>query len=270
MSTSGASTVVLVTGAASGLGRHVVGRLLSRGDAVFATDVDVAKLDEVATSEGWTHTGRLDVAEAESWTTAFERTEAVLGPVEVLIHVAGVIEPCTVKALRDRDIAWQVQVNLVGPMLGVRAAIRRMVPRGRGHIVLVNSLTGIAPSPGMTVYSATKFGARGFALGAAQELVGTGVDLTVIYPDGMDTPMGRYEATFEEAALTFSASRLLSVDEVGDALIRALERRPLEVLVPRGRGLLSRLAGLFPAAASRLTPRLVRRGRANQQRAAST
>lgn len=254
---------VLITGAASGIGRMVVSTLQERFGRILATDVDEEALRAAATEDGWrVDLAALDVRRTEDWERALDR----LGSIGVLVHVAGVIQPRWLVDVTDPELDHQLDVNLKGTILGVRAAARRMVAQGHGHLVLVNSLTGIAPSPGMSIYSASKFGARGFALAVAQELRPRGVFVTVICPDGVQTPMTDFEAGFEEAALTFSAGHMLSVEDVANGVVVALEHKPVELCLPWSRGALSKVGGLLPGLALRLTPGLVRRGRRNQQK----
>ncbi len=253
---------LLVTGAASGIGRRTVAALGERGDLTAAADLDMARLRATAEEDGWRDVPlvELDVRDPRAWEAALDLVERRWGAIDGLVHVAGVIQPRGVLELSDAEIDHQLDVNLKGTILGFRAAARRMVPRGRGHLVLVNSMLGLAPAPGMTVYGASKFGARGFALGAAQELEPVGVHVVVVVPDGVDTPMAAYEALHDEAALTFSRRRLLTPDAVAQAIVFALDHRRLEVFLPRSRGWLSKAAGAFPRLALRLTPRLQARG----------
>jgi len=251
----------IVTGAASGIGRALVERLAARGDQVLATDVQ-----EIVDLPAGVVPFHLDVRETSDWDAAIGEVLARWERLDLLVNNAGVIEPAWVADLADVDVHRQVDVNLKGVIFGTRAAARAMVAQGGGHIVNVCSLTGLAPTPGMTVYSATKFGIRGFSLGAAAELEEHGVAVTAVLPDGVDTPMGRREVHYDQAALTFSGRRLLRPEEVADALVGCLTRRPLQVLVPRGRGLLSLLAGLWPWLALRVEPGLVRKGRREQDR----
>ena len=214
------SRTFLITGAASGLGRHLVGRFSK--ERVWATDVEPLP-DEWGPEVG---RSRLDVADSDSWEEALDAVEARFGPVDVLIHCAAVIQPRWALDLTDAEIDRQLSINLGGTIRGIRSVGRRMVDRGEGHLVLINSLTGLAPSPGMSVYAASKFGARGFALSAAQELGRKGVAVSLVYPDGMATPMGAFESHFPEAALTFSG-RLLSTEEVARAIDDVLRTRVL-------------------------------------------
>lgn len=266
-SPSGPAT--LVTGAASGIGRHLAGALARHGHRVLATDVHAADLEAAGREEGWAPdriaTHPLDVRDPQAWETALDRLEARFGPVTNVMNVAGVLKPAWVRDIEPADIDLHLAVNVKGVILGTRAAALRMVPRRAGHIVNVGSLASLAPVPGLGLYSTTKFAVRGFSLAAAVELRDHGVAVTIVMPDAVQTPMLDLQVDYEEAALTFSGSRALTVKEIAEAIIhRVLPRRPMELALPTGRGLIARTAGNFPQVAAATRPLLVRKGRQMQ------
>lgn len=256
--------VVLVTGAASGIGRHLVGRLLDRGARVAATDVDWDGLRAAAREEAWpearTWWGRLDVADAEQWREAVETVSNLWGPIDCAINVAGYIEPGSVIELDPEAISRQIDVNLKGTIFGTRIVGARMVDRGEGHLVNIGSLASMVALADIGVYSGTKFGVRGFTLAAAHELASDGVDVSLVLPDVVDTPMLEKEAVLEDAAFMFSRGEPLSVADVGDAVVRVLDDRPLEVAVPRWARWLARLGTVAPHLVRLLRPLLDRLG----------
>lgn len=258
----------LVTGSASGIGRHLTGLLARAGHRVLATDVAAEALAAAARDDGWdpTRVGtlRLDVRRADEWEVALDRA----GDVDVALNVAGVIRPGYVSDVTPGDIDYHIDVNVKGVILGTTAAARRMAARGRGHIVNFGSLASLTPTPGLSLYSASKFAVRGFSIAAAVELAPRGVAVSVILPDAVQTPMLDLQVDHEEAALTFSGSRPLTVEEVGRAVIdRVLRDRPLELAIPLSRGLLARLANTVPAPMLKLAPIFAARGRKKQEEA---
>jgi 3-oxoacyl-[acyl-carrier protein] reductase len=149
---------------------------------------------------------------------------------------------------------------------GTRAAAAVMVAQRAGHIVNMGSLAALAPVPGISLYSASKFAVRGFSLAAAEELRPHGVFVTVVCPDAVRTPMLDLQVGYKEAALTFSGPRALTVEEIGDVILRdVLVRRPREAIVPRTRGWLAKLASLAPDLAAVLRPGLEKKGLAAQE-----
>ena len=146
-----------------------------------------------------------------------------------------------------------------------------MIEQGGGHIINVASIAGLVPVPGLAAYSASKHAVRAWSLAAAQELKAHGVYLTAVCPGPVDTPMLDAQVDHDEAALTFSAPRMLTAQEVVDAIMdRALVLRPMEVLVtvPRsGQAPMARLVGALPELGTWVRPIITRIGRHNQARA---
>ena len=160
-----------------------------------------------------------------------------------------------------------VDVNIRGVIYGTHAAYRRMVAQGSGHIVNIASMAAYAPIPGIALYSASKFAVRAFSLAAAMELKDRGVAVTVVCPDAVATPMLDKQKDYEEAALTFTAPRILQPEEVAAELVGpVLERRPFEVALPRSRKWLARVMDTFPDLAPMVQPMFMKQGRARQSR----
>lgn len=121
-------------------------------------------------------------------------------------------------------------------------------------------MAGLAPIQGMNIYSATKFGVRGFSLACAYELMAYGVHVNVLCPDAVHTPMLDKEKDTKAAAMTFSAARLLTVSEVEKAIINLLEKPKVEKWLPIPRGILATLGALFPSIALLLKDKLIKKG----------
>jgi len=259
------SRVVVLTGAASGIGRHLTGLLAACGDRLLATDVDLAALEAIARQDAWP-TDRvllaaLDVRDPAAWRQIIERAVDTWGRLDVLLNVAGIIQPGLVHAQSPRDIDWHLDINAKGLIYGTQAAAAVMVAQRSGQIVNLASMAALAAVPGLALYTASKWAVRGFSLAIAQELAPHGVRVSVVYPDAVQTPMLDKQLDYQEAALTFSGSRLLSVEEVGRAIVeQALERGRLEVIIPWSRGFLSKLTSCFPSWAARVLPALTAKG----------
>jgi 3-oxoacyl-[acyl-carrier protein] reductase len=265
-------TRVLVTGAASGIGRHLTGALARRKDRVLATDVTLDGLAKVRADDRWPDavaSSFLDVTSEPDWEAALDVAAERFGGIDVVLNVAGVLVPGFVADVCAKDIERTLAVNVKGVVLGTAAASRRMIDaKNPGHIVNFGSLASLSPVPGLSIYCASKWAVRGFTLSAAVELRAHGISVTLVCPDAVDTPMLDLQKDKEEAALTFSGSRPLTVDEVTAVVLdKVLAQRPLEVTIPQGRGLLARAAGVAPAAAQALYPMMKKRGLAGQQRA---
>lgn len=264
--------VIVVTGAASGIGRKLVGVLngLPQADRVLATDVSYPALVMAGEADGWdgarVAVRMLDVLDPAGWESALDFAEARFGPVTHVVNNAGVLSPDWLVAVTDQDVHRQIDINIKGVVFGTRAAARRMVAHKSGHIVNLGSLASLSPVPGLSLYAASKFAVRGFSLSAALELRPSGVAVTVVMPDAVETPMLDLQKGREEAALTFSGGRALTPDDIAQAVLEAFDKRPLELALPAARGVLAKVAGLMPQAGVGLLPVMRRLGRRAQAR----
>lgn len=256
-------TVSLVTGAGGGIGSALVASLTRTGDTIVATDVS---LDAMAGLGPAIETIPLDVRDPDAWQRLVDDVVAAHGSLDRVFNIAGVLRTGHLHAQPVEDLALMVEVNLLGVIYGTRAASRVMIGQGSGHVVNIASLAGISPVPGLSGYSATKFGVRGFSLSTALELRPHGVAVTVICPDLTDTGMFRQQIGDDTAAVSFSGRQILRPEDVVAAALEALVTRTVEVTLPRGRGALARLAGNSPRLARAVSPVVTRIGRRNQDR----
>lgn len=264
-----------LTGCASGIGRHLTGRLLAQGHRVFATDINLAALQQVAqefartlnVSETQLRVARHDVTSADSWAEVFQEAMDAFGAIDVTMNIAGVMIGGWAVDAPPELVHRHFDINVKGVIFGTQTAARHMIGRGQGHIINIASLSSLAPIPGIAIYSASKYAVRAFSLAIAQELRPHGIAVTVINPDAVNTPLLRPNENIEAAALVFSGARLLKVEEIGSAIIeRALRRRPLEITIPRHRGWLARVTDVFPQLAFILGPLMQRQGLQKQLR----
>lgn len=260
----------LLTGCASGIGRHLADVLAARGHRVWATDLDHPALTAHATDAGWprerVRVAALDVRDPAQWEREVAAAGAEWGGLDVVLNVAGYIRPARAAEVTDQDVDRHFDVNVKGLVYGTRAAARLMIEQGAGHIVNIASLASLAPVPGISLYSASKYAVRAFSLAAAEELRPHGVAVTVVCPDAVATPMLDKQLPFPEAALTFTAPRVLTVEDLSRVILgRVLRRRPLFVPIPRWRGWLARIADLSPRSARLLSRALERQGLRQQK-----
>lgn len=240
-----------LTGCASGIGRHLSGLIVDQGHHLFATDIDIATLDAYVKKAGWPEdrvtTAALDVRDPDAWERVFARAAEVLGPIDVCMNIAGVLLANWAVDAPASEVDAQIDVNLKGVIYGTQVAARHMVPRRSGHIVNIASLAGVASLPGLSVYAASKHGVRGFSISAALELRKSGVYVTAVCPDAIDTPMANIPKENPAGAIYYSGFRLLTVEEIGKAIMgKILAKKPLTYSAPLSRALLAHLANLFP------------------------
>ncbi|MBK8972037.1 MAG: SDR family oxidoreductase [Hahellaceae bacterium] len=263
--------VVILTGCASGLGLHLTQRFLDAGYRVVATDINLAGLEAQAQSRRWptdqVRVHSLDVTSWAQWQEVWNDTLRTWKHVDILANVAGYLKPGRIHETAVEEIDRHLDINVNGLILGSKLAAEHMVPRGQGHIINIASLAGVAPIPGISLYSTSKFAVRGFTLALAQELKPLGVNATVICPDAIETPMLTLQEDYEEAALTFSGKHTLTVEQVADLILgKVLKDAPPEVLLPEWRGVLAKVGSAMPGLSFRLGNLLGKAGRSEQAR----
>lgn len=185
-------TNVLLTGAASGIGRASALRLLSEGAALFAVDRDAEGLDELARSAaggpGRIVTATVDVTDEPAVEAAVDAASAELGGLDVLVNVAGTHRTTPIDRLTVRDLRELFEINCVGTAIFCRAALRHL-PDGHGVIVNVASSSAAHGNPYMSAYSASKGAVLAFSLSLAAELVGRGIRVVPVSPGQVATPL---------------------------------------------------------------------------------
>ncbi|MQA76419.1 MAG: SDR family NAD(P)-dependent oxidoreductase, partial [Solirubrobacterales bacterium] len=171
---------VLLTGATGGLGRAIAAALAGRGATLVLSSRKADQLTELAAAlAGEGHRSVVaDLAEPGS----AERLAADAGRVDILVANAGLPAAGRLEGFAPNDIERALRVNLEAPIQLARALIEPMRERGRGHLVFVSSLSGKAATARQSLYSATKFGLRGFALALRQDLWDTPVGVSVVSP----------------------------------------------------------------------------------------
>jgi len=240
----------LVTGASGGLGEAIARDLAAHGAELVLTGRREEELTRLAAALGGST--RWMLADLRSLEGVRELL-ASGGPVDVLIANAGVEVPDPLQEIGAQELEAAVQVNLIAPLALARAVIEPMTARGRGHIVFISSVAGLAgTSANGPVYTATKWGLRGLGLALRQELHGTGVGVSTIFP-GPVRDAGMFART--EVTLPRGAGSSTPVD-VSRAVVRAIEHNRAEIRVAAG-GV--RLSAALSQVAPVLVGRLARR-----------
>jgi 2-hydroxycyclohexanecarboxyl-CoA dehydrogenase len=210
-----AGSVIVITGAASGIGRATALRLGAEGATVVILDLNgegaARAAQEIEDEGGRARSFALDITDAAAVDEAIRLIEAETGEIDGLVNNAGwdVARP-----FLETDLElWRkvIEINLIGPLIVTKAVLSRMSERGRGRVVSIASDAGRVGSSGESVYAACKGGIISFSKSVARELAKTGVTLNVVSPGPTDTPL------------------FASFDETG-RLAKALERA-----IPMGR-----------------------------------
>ncbi len=236
----------VVTGGARGIGRGIAERLVGRGYAVLVTDVDgdAARrtADEIGAAAWLTH----DVRDPEAHASAAAQAQSH-GPLAVWVNNAGVGTDGRLADLTDEQVRRLVEINLLGCLWGMRAALGAI--EGGGDIINVASLSGLGPVPGYTVYAATKAAIISATMSVSAE-VPSGVRLHALCPDGVQTALlDAQDPSGLGSQLTHSGGRILTVDETADAAVALVGSGRVIRTLPAWRGALSRVSALAPSLA---------------------
>jgi NAD(P)-dependent dehydrogenase (short-subunit alcohol dehydrogenase family) len=244
-------TVAVVTGAGRGIGRETALRLAKRGHVLLATDLDADAAAETARLAGGSATSMPhDVRDPEQHRAVATRA-GELGRLTVWVNNAGVLWVGNALAQPDEQVELEVRVNLLGAIHGTRAAVARMRLHGeRADIVNIASLSAFPPTPGLSVYAATKAGVVSWTMSIAAELRAerSRVRLHAICPATVATAMASDHWHRSESAFQHLQTRLLQPAEVADAAVATIgTRRLVTSVAPRPDVvLLARLGGLAP------------------------
>jgi 2,3-dihydro-2,3-dihydroxybenzoate dehydrogenase len=187
--------VALVTGAAQGIGAAVAHALAGAGAVIAAVDRQPEPLAAVvaalAAGDRRAAAFTADVSDAAAVERTVAAVERDLGPIDILVNVAGILRMGPAAQLDDGDWAHSLAVNAGGVFHLCRAVAPRMAGRGRGAIVTVGSNAGRTPRQGMAAYAASKAAAAMYTRCLGLELAGRGVRCNVVSPGSTDTPMQR-------------------------------------------------------------------------------
>jgi short-subunit dehydrogenase len=174
-----ASRTVVVTGASEGIGRATALELAARGARVVAAARSAERLDELTTEAG----GEV-VPVAVDLTSAADRQRLVdeAGDPDALVNVAGAARLGAVTEIGDDEVRALFALNVLAVVELTRLVLPSMLARGSGHIVNVGSVLGYVAGPPLAVYAATKSAVQGFTDGLRREVLGRGVDVTLVTP----------------------------------------------------------------------------------------
>lgn len=238
----------LVTGATGGLGHAIARALHQRGCDLVLTGRRTDVLAPLAAE-----LGAASIAADLSSAAEVDGLLEASGPIDVLVANAALPASGPLLEYTSEQIRRALAVNLEAPILMARAVAAGMVERGRGHVVLVGSVAGIAASAKTPMYNATKFGLRGFALGFRGDLRGTGVGVSIVEP-GFVREAGMF---VEGGGALPRGVRTVSPEDVATGVLRAIDRDRAEVVVaPTELKVASAIGGLFPEVSAAVQRRL--------------
>jgi short-subunit dehydrogenase len=239
---------VLLTGATGGLGQAMARTLAGRGASLVLTGRRTEVLEPLASETGASLTA-VDLADRD----AVARLAAESEDVDVLVANAALPASGKLGGYSVEEIDRILDVNLRAPIVLAHALLPHMLERGRGQLVFVSSLSGKAASVASSLYSATKFGLRGFALGLRDDLHDSGVGVTTIFPGFI-----REAGMFAESGVRLPKGvGTKTPSDVANAVVRAIEADPAEIdVAPVGLRVGAAIGGLAPGVAAKVSRRL--------------
>ncbi|KXV60912.1 short-chain dehydrogenase [Acetobacter senegalensis] len=250
--------VALVTGAAGGIGGMLVSRLVAEGYHVLA----FSRKGE-PTAQPFVTPVACDLTQPEQIEAAVADLANQNVALQAVVHCAGVITPQRMGTTDTACVSAQLMVNLEAPILLTMRALPLLPPGG--HVVFINSMAALVPLEGSSIYTASKFGLRGFALSLAQDVQKSGIHVSSVFPGAVDTPMLRREIDNGGSPLNFVTAPA-TADEIAAIVQQLLHRPRAEVFCPSSDGILAQLMLMMPRVWRLILPVLLKKGRKGQKK----
>ncbi len=237
-----AGKVVVITGAGRGIGAATATQLAGEGAVVAIGDLDESLAKETAARIGGSTVGMaLDVTDHAGFTAFLDQVERELGPIDVLVNNAGIMPLSKIEDESAASTHAQVAVNVLAVIHGTKEAVRRMKPRGGGHIVNISSAAGRVPVAGGATYTGTKHAVSGFsnALHIEFKSERTPIDITAVHPAIVRTELSK-------GLKDNKGVSPVTPEQVAAAVVDALKFPQPNVYVPKSLGMATKTGALVP------------------------
>lgn len=238
-------TRTLLTGATGGLGRAMAIALAARGSKLVLSSRKPAELEALIDElDGDGHRAIVSDLSADG---VGKELAAEAGDVDVFVANAGLPGTGRIDQRSNEELVRVLRVNLEAPICTTRALLPAMLERGRGHFVYISSLAGKAASPRSSMYNASKFGLRGFALALRQDLHGSGVGASLVTP-GFIREAGLFADSNTKPPPGMGTG---TPGQVAAAVVKAIEHDRAEIVVaPAQQRALTAFGQAFPSLAA--------------------
>ena len=236
--TNFAGTVAVITGGASGIGFATAKALRGRGANVALADINgqgLQKAVEQLHQENPDAAGGIlaiptDVTDEAQVQELMQQASSTFGHIDLVVTSAGIGNGGPIDVFTASQMQSMMNINFMGTFLCTRAALPYMRQQGSGHFVFLSSVAGKLGVPFLSGYCASKWAVRGFASALRAEWYNSGLSITTVYPDWVDTPMVQKEG---EAAQIMGIQVLLTADQVASEILQAVvDGRPDLTLAP--------------------------------------
>ena len=214
-----------ITGASGAICGELARRLAQAGVTVAATARPSEKLDRLAATSERIKAFPADVLDADALRACVARIETELGPIDLAFMGAGMYVPFDIRKIDLDGFHKTMALNVDGVINGVAAVLPSMLARRSGHVAIMGSLFGYSGWPGNGAYGASKAAVINLAESMKLELEGTGVDLTIINPGFVDTPLN---AAYDPKKKLF----VMSKERCARKILDKLGKKPYEIAFP--------------------------------------
>lgn len=253
-----------MTGGTGGIGCEVAEILLEQGwDVLLLTRRPSKAEEQVSSGKGRFEAVFCDLTQPVDLETVSATVLQRKKPIGLLIHCAGKIQPESAGNITRVSLEEQTTINLTSPILMTSQLLPALSPNA--HIVFVNSIAGVMPLQGSSVYSATKFGLRGFARSLALEFKPKTIQVSSIFLGAVDTPMLEQETTDGGSILNF-VNKPLSARHVANLIVQTSAGKGREVFLPKLDGVFAHACLIMPWLLRITTPLLEKIGRIGLRR----
>ncbi|TDG22185.1 SDR family NAD(P)-dependent oxidoreductase [Paraburkholderia silviterrae] len=266
----------IITGGSSGIGLALAKKLAAAGYNVTILARDAVRLEtarlEIESARRGTDQRVLavsvDVVDAQAVQSAVDTAVNAFGAPALVVASAGIVIPHIFEELAISAFKQTMDVNYLGSVYLVRAALPSMQQAGQGHIALLSSGAGLLGVYGLSAYTPTKFALRGLAEVLRAELRPEGINVSVVYPPDTDTPMLREEIRIrpEITSRIAAKAKAMTADEVADAILKGIAKKKFSITQGFELGALAYFAGVIAPLVNRfqldpLIARLHKRGK---------
>jgi short-subunit dehydrogenase len=235
--------IVVITGAASGIGRSLALALTDHGSRLALSDIDAEGLDETSSrclkaGAKSVRTDVIDVKDRFAVTEYANELAAYFGQIDIVINNAGVIFTGDIMHSEYVDIEHVINVDFWGVVNGTKAFLPHLIESGGGHLINISSAYGLIAAPGYSAYNAAKFAVRGFTEAIQQEMQGAGhpVEVSCVYPGAVRTSIlrtGGYAASENHVEISevFDKMARTSPTQAARTILRGVQVHKRRILV---------------------------------------
>jgi short-subunit dehydrogenase len=240
--------VVLITGAASGIGQELCRLFAGRGARVGLVDREKSKMEEFADELRQAGVpcaaAAADVRQREQVQDAVRQIAGALGAPDILIPCAGICRASTVDDLKVSELEEILQINFLGTVYMIDAVLPAMLERKSGHIAGISSMAGVRGIPFESAYSASKAAVGAYLESLRSELRQRGITVTTVFPGYVQTPL--LDEINGIMGADMSRGKALTANAAAATIMKGIERRSSYIYLPRSLGLSVRLSRLMP------------------------